>query len=48
MIAGLAAAATIVRRRVAYAMRRKYIWVSSGGSLDGLVRRAVVALLFLS
>ena len=28
MIAGYVTAATIVRRRVAYAMKKKYIWVS--------------------
>ena len=48
MIAGLAPAAMSVRKQVAHVMRKKYIWVSSGGLLDGLVRRAVVALLFLS
>ena len=34
MIAGCVTAATIVRRRVAYVMKKKYIWVSRVGLLD--------------
>lgn len=36
---GYAVAAMSVRSRAVNAMKKKYIWVSSGGSLDGLVER---------